>query len=146
MKPGRAAKLLTGLAATLLMGWVWHGPLGHGEALVGALEAQARAAVAEEDLPGIAVTLDHDPLSRRATLSGPANDFQRNGMGSLPGLTGKVAGVEGISAVRWADEPDASRAGLPLLAETLALVAAAFAVAVGLAWLLWGRPKRESYL
>ena len=42
-----AVKVLIGLAAVLLMGWLHHGPLGNGERLVSALEAQARAEVAK---------------------------------------------------------------------------------------------------
>ena len=36
--------------------------------------------------------------------------------------------------------------GLPLLAETLILIALAFLLGLGAAWLLFGRPKRESFL
>ena len=52
-------------------------------------------------IPGVAVRMDRDPLSRTAILSGPANDFQREGIGRLPGLNDRVAGVAGVSAVRW---------------------------------------------
>lgn len=97
-----ALKFLIGLAAAILMGWIYHGPLGNGEALIGRLEAQARAAVAEGDVPGVEVRLKRDPLSRAAVLSGPANDFQREGMGQFPGLNDRIRGIEGISAVEWA--------------------------------------------
>jgi hypothetical protein len=35
---------------------------------------------------------------------------------------------------------------MPLLAETLILVAIAWLVGVGLGWLFFGRPKRETFL
>jgi len=35
---------------------------------------------------------------------------------------------------------------MPLLAETLILVAIAYAIGVGLGWLFFGRPKKTSYL
>ena len=101
-------KFLLGLAAVLLMGWVYHGPLGNGEALIGRLEAQARAAVAEGEVPGVQVKLRRDPLSRVAVLSGSANDFQREGMGQFPGLNDRVRGIEGISAIEWANPPAAT--------------------------------------
>ena len=113
--------------------------------MIDRLEAGARAAVAREDLPGIDVRLDRRPLARNATLSGPANDFQRNGMGSAPGLTGRVAAIEGMGGVRWADEPARERLALPLLAETMILAAFAYLIGLGLGWLLWGRPRREGF-
>jgi hypothetical protein len=128
------------------MGWIWHGPMGNGERLVDAIESGAEAAVAGTSLPGISVRLGHDPLSRHATLSGPANSFQREGMGSQPGLTGIVAAVEGVSSVGWADEPGGGSGGMPLLAELSILLVLAFLAGLGVAWLLWRRPKRESYL
>jgi hypothetical protein len=140
-----ALKFLIGLAAVLIMGFVWHGPLGNGAQIIDALEAQARAAVAEGELPGIAVNMARDPLARRATISGQANDLQREGMGETGmGLKDYVRSVEGISSVRWSDEPEAG--GLPLLAETLILIALAFLIGFGLARLLFGRRKRDSYL
>ena len=104
-------KFLIGLVAVLLMGWIYHGPLGNGEALVERLEAQARAAVAESEVPGVAVRLKRDPLSRVAVLSGRANDFQREGMGQFPGLNDRVRAIEGISGVEWANPPAVNREG-----------------------------------
>jgi hypothetical protein len=141
----RKVKFLIGLAAVMLLGWLYHGPLGNGERLVGQLEAQARTAVAGAEVPGVTVTLPRDPLARTAILSGPANDLQRNGMGSQKGLNGMVAEVEGISGVRWSDDGDGARV-IPLLLETLATLLLAYLVGLALAWLLFGRKKRESYL
>ena len=140
-------KFLIGLIAVLLMGWVNHGPLGKGEALIDSLESQARAAVTASEVPGIEVRLGHDPLSRTATLSGPANDFQREGMGQFPGLNDRVNGIEGIAGVRWTDRPaDPSGLRLPLLAETLILLLFAYLIGVALGWLLFRRARREHYL
>ena len=100
-----ALKFLIGLAAVVLMGWMYHGPLGNGQKLVDRLEDEARAAVAESEVPGIEVRLGRNPLSRVATLSGPANDFQREGMGQFPGLNDRVMAVEGISRIEWANPP-----------------------------------------
>jgi len=35
---------------------------------------------------------------------------------------------------------------MPLVAETLILTAIAYAIGVGIGWLLFGRPKKTSYL
>ena len=138
-------KILIGLVAALLIGWVWHGPLGHGERLVGGLESRAREAVARSEVPGIRVNLSRNPLARAATLSGPANDLQREGLGSQMGISDHVREVEGIGPVRWADEPNARGRIVPLLLETLALTALAYLIGLGLGWLLWGRRRREGF-
>ncbi len=106
-------KFLIGLAAVLLMGWIYHGPLGNGEALIGRLEAQAQAAIAEGEVPGVEVRLQRDPLARVATLSGPANDFQREGMGQFPGINDRVRAIEGISRIEWANPPITAARGNP---------------------------------
>ena len=137
-------KFLIGLVAALLLGWLWHGPLGNGAALVGALDRQAQAVVTGAELPGVAVAMDRGPLARNATLSGPADDFQRNGMGSQPGLTGMVQSIEGMGAVRWADQPGGSGT-MPLLAELLILATLAYLIGLALGWLLFGRKRRERF-
>lgn len=137
----RWLKLLIGLTAALAAGWVAHGPLGQGAAFTDQVEAQAKAVVRAADLPGVDVRLDRAPLSRQAILSGPANDFQREGLGNLPGLNQRVADVPGVSGISW-DRPGRS---VPLLAETLLLVALAWLIGVGIGWLL-ARPKREHFL
>ena len=137
-------RILVGLVAALVMGWVWHGPTGHGRALVEILEQQARVAAANAELPGITVRLQHDPLSRSAVISGQANDLQREGLGSQQGVKDYVRAVEGVKSVRWSDEPGGG--GLPLLAETLLLVALCFFVGFGLGALIFGRRRRESFL
>jgi hypothetical protein len=139
---GPALKLLTGLAAVLLLGWINYGPLGHGALFINVLEARARAVVAETNVTNIDVRLDRHPLRRAATLSGPADDFQRNGMGGYKGLTGRVADVPGIGTVRWADEPGSGGFMLPLLAEILLLMCAGYLLGLVLA-LLFVRRKRD---
>ena len=141
----RLTKFLIGLAAVLLFGWLYHGPLGNGERLISQLEAQARAKVAEAEVPGVTVSLPRDSLARTAFLSGPANDLQRNGMGSQKGLNDLVGEVEGIAGVRWTDQPNQYRI-MPLLLETLATLVLAYLLGLALAWVLFGRKKRESYL
>lgn len=138
-------KFLIGLVAVLVLGWLYHGPLGNGEKLVGRLESQAKAVVARAEVPGVSVSLPRDTLARTAILSGPANDLQREGLGSQKGLNDLVGEIEGISGVRWSDERDGARV-MPLLLETLAALVLAYLVGLALAWLLFGRKKRESFL
>jgi hypothetical protein len=138
-------KILVGLVATLLMGWIWHGPAGRGEAFVAGIEAAARAEIAPLALPGIEVRLGRHPLSRTATMSGQANDLQREGLGSEWGLSDYVRSIPGVAGVRWADEKG-RRGGLPLLAETWLLLTLAYAAGFGLGALLFGRRRRHSFL
>jgi len=137
----RWTRLSIGLAAALAAGWISHGPLGRGGLYVDQIEARARAVVSETAIPGVAVRMSRAPLSRVALLSGPANDFQREGIGRLPGLNGRVGAVPGVSSVRW----DSAGGGVPLLAETLALVALAYLIGIGIGWLFF-RPRREGFL
>lgn len=139
------AKFLIGLGAALLAGWVSHGPLGQGEAYIDSLEARAKGEVREAGVPGVDVRFPRDPLSREAVLSGPANDFQREGQGLFPGLNDRVRAVSGVSGIRWEDAPAGGGMRLPLIAETLLLVTVAYLLGVALARLLFRR-RREHFL
>jgi hypothetical protein len=140
-----SVKLLIGLALTLAAAWIAHDPLGGGARLIDRLEREARAGVAKSDLPGIDVKLDRRPLARNATLSGSANDLQREGLGSQMGVSDYVRAVDGIADVRWADEPEADRRTTPLVVETLILAALFYLLGLGLGWFLWGRRRREGF-
>ena len=138
-------KATIGLFLALAAAWIWHAPLGHGERLIGRLEGEARREIAKSELPGIEIRLSRSPLARSATLSGPANDLQREGLGSQKGVSDYARDVDGISGVRWADEPGADRRVVPLLVETMALAALAYLIGLGLGWLVWGRRRREGF-
>ncbi|HEX8308297.1 MAG TPA: hypothetical protein VF645_07740 [Allosphingosinicella sp.] len=138
-------KATIGLFLALAAAWVWHAPLGRGERLIGRLESEARQEIAKSQLSGIEVRMSRRPLARAATLSGPANDLQREGLGSQKGVSDYARDVDGISDVRWADEPGARRRVVPLLAETMGLAALAYLIGLGLGWLVWGRRRREGF-
>jgi hypothetical protein len=137
-------KILIGLAGALLMAWVWHGPAGRGEMLIGALERQANSATADAELPGLSVRMEREPLTRAAIVSGNANDLQREGLGSQFGVKDYVRTVPGMGQVRWDDEP--AHFQLPLLAETLIAVGLAYLAGLALGALLFGRRRRQSFL
>jgi len=138
-------KALIGAAAALLAGWIAHGPLGQGAAFAARLQAQAQAVVTEAELSDVTVRIARAPLARRAILSGPADDFQREGQGTFPGLNDRIGGLAGIAGLQWVDEPPAGAWPLPLLLETELIVLIAFLAGLGIArW--WFRPRREGYL
>jgi hypothetical protein len=105
----RWLKLLIGMAAALIAGLISHGPLGRGEAFVGTIEARVNAEIRQAALPGVTARLGRDPLSREVVLTGNANDFQREGMGLLPGINDRIRAIPGISGLRWDDNDCCAR-------------------------------------
>ncbi len=98
-------KLLIGAAAALATGLISHGPLGRGEAFAISLEARVNDEVRKAELPNVTARLERSPLSREVVLTGNTNDFQREGMGQLPGINDRIRAIPGISGLRW-DESD----------------------------------------
>ena len=101
----KGVKFLIGLAATLVAGFISHGPLGRGAAFIDRLDGAARAVVIDAEVPGVTVEMQRDPLARKAWLSGPADRFQREGQGSLPGLDRLILAIPGMSRVEWTNPP-----------------------------------------
>ena len=64
-------------------------------------------------------------------------------MGSLQGINERIDAVEGVSGVRWTDEPE--QTAIPLIIESLIPVLLAYLIGVGLGWLFWGRERREGF-
>ena len=137
----RTLKFIIGLVAVLLMGWLYHGPMGHGEALIGALEAQAQAAVAKTEVPGVCVALGHDPLSRTATLTGPADRSSATARASSRGSTRSSARSRALPACSGRRRRPRQATSIPLLAETLLMIALAYLVGIAIGRLAFGRPR-----
>jgi hypothetical protein len=94
-------KFLIGLAAALLAGWISHGPLGRGEAFLTQLEQHAQRRLQVVNVAGVTVRMERDPLGRTAILSGRTDAFQREGMGSYPGINDRIRTIPGIRGLRW---------------------------------------------
>jgi hypothetical protein len=103
----KLAKFLIGLALALAAGAISHGPLGRGAAFIDGLDAELQAILKDVALPGVNGAIQREPLSRRAILSGPADRFQREGVGSLPGLDERVLSIPGMGRVEWTNPPPA---------------------------------------
>lgn len=92
---GKPAIFALGLAATLGVTALYHGPMGTADAFADAIEKAARAELDRQEMFQIDGKLERGPLRRTLILSGAADDFQRE---ELPKLMIRVPGVD---AVRW---------------------------------------------
>ena len=84
-----------GVASTVALTGLWHGPLGAGERIAARAEVIARRTLDYYELPMIQARLARQPLARTIVLSGPADNFQRRE------LVRVMDQVPGILAVRW---------------------------------------------
>jgi len=163
-------KLLIGFLATLLVAWLYEGPLGRGAAYVDLLQQRADHVLRTppvNEVPNLQARISHAPLSRTVFLCGPTIDFQRNGTtafqggaNDLPGIDGRMLQAGGIAAVVWDPAPPSSNGntpvcrpggpnaagGTPLLLEMLILAMLAWAIGIGLGWVFRRRPPRKGYL
>ena len=142
----RWTRLLIGLAVALFAAWLHHGPYGGGERFVGALEARAKLRLSLPEVRGVGVTvrMQREPLARVAILSGRADSYQKEGLGSYPGINDRIRTIPGMAGFRW--EGEEGGGAIPLLVETFLLAAAAWLIGLGVGWLLFGRKRRQSFL
>lgn len=100
------AKSMIGLGAALAVGAIAHWPAGLGDGMISRLEAEGQALVAGLGVPGVTMTMQRSPLlARTAILTGPANRFQREGMGSMPGIDRRLLAIPGMRRVEWTNPP-----------------------------------------
>jgi hypothetical protein len=117
--------LIIAAVLTLAGAAVWHGPLGAGDRLAASVDAAARAALVDWEMPQVQAHLHRGPLTRRLMLSGPADDFQQ---GQLVTILSQVPGVSGAT---WSNSP-----GLPLIIEAAIASILGFLVGLLLAYLI----------
>ena len=123
----RNSALGIGLAATLAATALWHGPGGAGARLGKLLDHDSRAMLDHYEMQAVGARIQHDPLTRRIVLDGPADDFQR---GEIKRMTESLPGV---ATAHWTGSGDRTRQ-LPLLAEVALMALACFAAGVVLAY------------
>lgn len=95
------AKLLIGLAATMLSAWLFHGPAGYGQRTIDRLNAQVQPIVARQELSTVTASFARDPLARDLHFSGKANDFQRRRFVEII----QEAEVRGLRSIAWSSPP-----------------------------------------
>ena len=125
---------LAGVAATLAIGALWHGPLGAGGRMGARVEAEARQMLVDWEMTAVSARVENAPLARQIVLDGPADDFQRSELKRLVKLLPSVSGA------RWANEP--RRASVPLIIEAELAALAGFLIGLLIAYL--GELRRRS--
>lgn len=91
------AKLLIGLAATMLSAWLFHGPAGYGQRAIDRLDAQVQPIVAKQELSTVSAAFARSPLARDLEFSGEANDFQRSRFVEII----QEAQIRGLRSIAW---------------------------------------------
>src|SRR3954447_24236447 len=86
----RKRLILIGAVLTLAAVPVWHGPLGAADRFTTHVEADARGALKDLEMPQVTTQLRHRPLARELVLTGSADDWQK---GELARLLSQVPGV-----------------------------------------------------
>lgn len=89
------AIMLLGIAATIGLTAVWHGPLGAGERIAHRIERDARIRLDRDEMHLVQAQVQRGPLARRLILRGPADDFQRGE------LVRRLDEIPGVLEVRW---------------------------------------------
>jgi hypothetical protein len=106
-KPMRYASLAIGVLGTVALSALWHGPVGGADRFSAEVERGLQKTLVYYDMTQVQAHLHHGPLTRRVSLSGQADDFQRSELVRL------MDDVPGVSATAWS----ANDGGLPLIVE-----------------------------
>jgi hypothetical protein len=125
-RASRLIKLVVGVACSIALTALWHGPLGGADQFSAKVDRGIRATLVYYEMTQVTAHLHRDPLTRRVLLSGPADDFQR---GELVRLMEELPGV---SSATWS--PDGG--GVPLIVQGAAVSVAGFLLGLLLAYLV----------
>jgi hypothetical protein len=119
-------KLATGVATSIALAALWHGPLGGADQFETKVNRGIRATLVYYEMTRVTAHLHHDPLTRRVLLSGPADDFQSSELMRL------MEELPGVSSARWS----ADGGGVPLIVEGAAVSVLGFLLGLLLAYLV----------
>ena len=128
----RAAAFASGLAVSIALAALWHGPLGGANRLEARVERGIHNTLVYYEITEVTGHLHHGPLTRRVMLSGPADDFQRSE------LVRYMDQLPGVSSATWSSDGG----GVPLIAEGCAVSVLGFLLGLLLAYL---RDLRRRY-
>ncbi|MEQ7873739.1 hypothetical protein ABDK56_06995 [Sphingomonas sp. ASV193] len=136
MTPVRFRFHALGIAATMAVAALWHGPLGAGERMASFLENETRAMLVKNEAPPFTVAIHRAPLTRTIHLGGQGNDFQRGMM---------VEDVEALPGVEAATYRRRAEGVWPLLLEVEILALVGFAAGMILAYVFGLRRLSHQY-
>jgi hypothetical protein len=122
----RSFAILGGLAGSIVLAALWHGPLGAANRFTTEVESGARRALNYYEMAKIAPHLHQRPLTRALILSGPADDFQTSELARL------LSQLAGVSRAQWTN----NSAGAPLIAEAAGVSILGFLFGLLLAYLV----------
>ena len=120
----RNAALAAGALAAIVLCALWHGPLGGADRFAAKVESAIHQTLVDSEMTQVTAHLHRGPLTRRVMLSGPADDFQRNG------LVEYMDALSGVSSATWS-----SSGGTPLILEGEAVAVLGFLLGLLLAYL-----------
>jgi membrane protease YdiL (CAAX protease family) len=123
-RSGREIRLAIGVAISLALAAIWHGPLGGANRFEAKVERQVHQLLVDYEMTQVTAHLHQHPLTRRVMLSGPADDFQRRG------LVEYMDQIPGVGSATWS-----AGAGLPLMVEGLVVAVLGFLFGLLLAYL-----------
>lgn len=103
----RYVSLASGVVGAIALAALWHGPLGGADRFAAEVERGLQKTLVYYEMPQVSAHLHHGPLTRRVSLSGQADDFQRTELVRL------IDDVPGVSDTAWS----ANDGGLPLIVE-----------------------------
>ena len=131
-----AVIVVAGMATTLAVAVIWHGPLGGSDRFASYVDGNVEQTLRDYEMTQIQAQLHQAPLRRTIVLSGPADNFQR---GELVRI---LDAAPGVADVHWVGSPAPAR--LPLLAEAVLSALAGFALGLVLSYLLELRRRSRS--
>ncbi|HEX6783947.1 MAG TPA: hypothetical protein VF098_04745 [Sphingomicrobium sp.] len=129
----RNSALALGVAFALGLAALWHGPLGGSDRFAAKVELSIHDMLVHYEMTQVTAHLHRGPLTRRVMLSGPADDFQRQG------LIEYLDQLPGVEDATWS-----TKGGTPLIAEGMAVSVAGFLFGLLLAYLVELRRRYNS--
>lgn len=129
----RNGTLAAGVVVALALAALWHGPLGGAARFDTGVQRGIQQTLVHYEMTQVSAHLHHGPLTRRVVLSGPADDFQQQGLAEF------MNQIPGVSSSTWTNS-----AGVPLIVEGMGVAVLGFLFGLLLAYLAELRRRYNS--